>query len=248
MSHFTVAVIDTNGDGINGDGLYNLLEPFNENLREERDLVCTKEQLLYELKNGEYDWKYDDVDDSNREEFRELAETTSYYIEEFDENDNGYNYYNPNAKWDWWTVGGRWSNLLKKKDGTNCDSCLLSELDLSLDTDSYNHAIRFWEINVEGQHLKEGENTDDYWSGYKSSYYIDTYETKENYAEKMSKFSTFALLIDDQWYEQGSMGYFGVSSATSSTIESYYEFFDKKLNELIETNPNATITIVDCHI
>lgn len=24
---------------------------------------------------------------------------------------------NPNAKWDWWTIGGRWSGLLKLKPG-----------------------------------------------------------------------------------------------------------------------------------
>ena len=28
-----------------------------------------------------------------------------------------YSTYNPNSKWDWWVVGGRWSNSLLTKDG-----------------------------------------------------------------------------------------------------------------------------------
>lgn len=31
------------------------------------------------------------------------------------EEDGIYDYYNPDAKWDWYEIGGRWSNALKVK-------------------------------------------------------------------------------------------------------------------------------------
>lgn len=40
-----------------------------------------------------------------------------------------FGHYNPNAKWDCYQIGGRWSNEILKKDGTKCDTCMLSEVD-----------------------------------------------------------------------------------------------------------------------
>jgi len=37
---------------------------------------------------------------------------------------------NPNAKWDWWQVGGRYSNRLITKDGTSCNDRLVGDLDM----------------------------------------------------------------------------------------------------------------------
>lgn len=37
---------------------------------------------------------------------------------------------NPNKKWDWWKIGGRWSNKLLLKDGTKADECEIQHLDL----------------------------------------------------------------------------------------------------------------------
>lgn len=37
---------------------------------------------------------------------------------------------NPNAKWDWWQVGGRWSGLLIDRAGRSCNSCRKSDLDV----------------------------------------------------------------------------------------------------------------------
>lgn len=39
-------------------------------------------------------------------------------------------YTNPNKCWDWWVVGGRWSNMLITKKGEHTNSCLIGDLDL----------------------------------------------------------------------------------------------------------------------
>lgn len=36
---------------------------------------------------------------------------------------------NPNKKWDWWRVGGRWGGSLKLKDGTKSDSAIKANID-----------------------------------------------------------------------------------------------------------------------
>lgn len=38
---------------------------------------------------------------------------------------------NPNKKWDWWQVGGRYSNRLLLRDGTKCDSALKRDIDFT---------------------------------------------------------------------------------------------------------------------
>ena len=55
--------------------------------------------------------------------FNELYKTFEEYMLDFcgkTPNENGRfgYYYNPNAKWDWWVVGGRWSGYFKLKEGT----------------------------------------------------------------------------------------------------------------------------------
>ena len=63
----------------------------------------------------------------------ELEELLSYYDEnlevELAETDEGDEYYyNPDGKWDWWTVGGRWSNFLHLKDGSLADKAMKGEI------------------------------------------------------------------------------------------------------------------------
>lgn len=37
---------------------------------------------------------------------------------------------NPNRKWDWWAVGGRWMGMLRDKNGKVCDTARVGDLDL----------------------------------------------------------------------------------------------------------------------
>ena len=56
-----------------------------------------------------------------------------YDDEDKDEQGNLYSTYNPNSKWDWYSVGGRWSGLLTTKSGEQTDEDYVSELDFSED-------------------------------------------------------------------------------------------------------------------
>lgn len=244
MSHFTVLVVDTK----NEKSVDEWMEPFYEGLEEDRLLDWSVQDVLKYFKEHNVDFPYDHVDESNLVEYLERAEELEFDTSEHDNEGNLYYLGNNNAKWDWYQIGGRWSNMLKKLDGTRCDECEVKDLDLSLDTELYNKAKRFWEVVVDKQPLKDGEYADGFTSWYKDSYYKDTFGDKETFAKDKASLSTLAMLLDGEWHEQGKMGWFGMSDTTSDSLKEYTKFFNKTLEELKETHPHATVTLVDCHI
>lgn len=244
MSHFTVLVVDTK----NEKSVDEWMEPFYEGLEKDRMSDWTVQDVLNYFKKENVDFPYDHVDESNMAEYLERAEELEFDTSEHDDEGNLYYLGNEDAKWDWYEIGGRWSGMLKKSDGTRCDECEVKDLDLSLDEDMYEKAKRFWEVVVDKQPLKDGEYADGFTSWYKDSYYKDTFGDKETFAKDKASLSTLAMLLDGKWYEQGKMGWFGMSDTTSESLQEYTNFFDKKLKELKITHPNARLTLVDCHI
>ena len=244
MSHFTVLVVDTN----NEKSVDEWMEPFYEGLEKDRISDWGVQDTLKYLKDNNVDFPYDYVNETNLEEYLAVVKNEGFDISEHDNEGNLYYFGNKDAKWDWYQIGGRWSNMLKKLDGTRCDECEVKDLDLSLDTESYNKAKRFWEVVVDKQSLKDGEYADSFTSWYKDSYYKDTFGDKETFAKDKASLSTFAMLLDGEWYEQGKMGWFGMSDTTSDSLKEYTKFFNKTLEELKQTHPHAKVTLVDCHI
>lgn len=250
MSHYTVAVFTNENDYFE-----DLLKPFDENMEVEPYIRRTKEQMIEEAKfykqevmermsNPSYklnEYEKEILECKTDEDF---YKTKIYAYKDYDEYGNELSTYNPDSKWDWYEIGGRWSNLLKTKDGERTDSCLVKELDLSIDKKEYDKALRFWELVVENQPLKEGEKEP--FTLYSKNYYIEKYKTKENYATQCSSLSTYAILTPDgEWLEPGEMGWFGISGASIEDEINWFDVFNKFLKEV---DPNCTITIVDCHI
>ena len=244
MSHFTVLVVDTN----NEKSVDEWMEPFYEGLEKDRTSDWGVQDTLKYLKDNNVDFPYDYVNETNLEEYLAVVKNEGFDISEHDNEGNLYYFGNKDAKWDWYEIGGRWSGMLKKLDGTRCDECEVKDLDLSLDKDMYEKAKRFWEVVVDKQPLKDGEYADGFISWYKDSYYKDTFGDKETFAKDKASLSTLAMLLDGKWYEQGKMGWFGMSDTTSDSLKEYTNFFNETLERLKETHPHATVTLVDCHI
>ena len=244
MSHFSLLVVDTE----NKKSVDEWMTPFYEGLEKDRRIDWTVQDVLDYFKKENVDFPYDHVDESNLDKYLEIAKELDFNTTEHDTEGNLYYLGNNNAKWDWYQIGGRWSNMLRKSDGTRCDACEIKDLDLSLDTELYNKAKRFWEVVVEEQPLTDVERLSDFFAMFKPEYYIEMYGNKDNYAKDCASFSTFAMLLDGEWHEQGKMGWFGMSNTTDESLQEYTNFFNKKLKELKETHPHAKVTLVDCHI
>lgn len=178
------------------------------------------------------------------------------YREQFDDesyNENGdiLSTYNPNSKWDWWCVGGRWSGLLRVKDEngniTDDDEGKIKNIDFSPSTEETAEHERWWDVVIGGAPLEEGEDKFSFllWGKTKEEI-IETYGTKENYVAEKCKFRTYALLTPEgEWFEPGKMGWWALTTETPESRKDYNKFFD---DFLAKADPEWTLTIVDCHI
>ena len=273
MSHFTVLVI--------GEDVENQLAPFNE---------CPENNSPYLVRNY--------VTEVVKKEWEEYGK--NYSIEVFAEDegykrdgDQFYRLYNPNAKWDWWLIGGRWTGFFKLKNGSTgivgepgilttpakegwVDSTKKKNIDIlgmKLDArikaeknytqfeaatkdlpipppwktvreafEDIDIARNLFNNHVWTRAIRKLEGSP-FLSDLHEYYCIDA-GGKEAFIKKAenSCLQTFAVLKDGEWYEQGSMGWWGiVSDEDDNWNEKFIELFDS-------LSDDTQLTIVDCHI
>jgi len=149
MSHFTVMVI--------GDNPEYLLEPYNENRDvEEYEVGEVSEDQMKRFESF-YKEKYDDATNLS---FDELYEK---YGEDWNggiwrkEDDVWFEYstYNPNSKWDWYQLGGRWSGYFKLKKGADGEAG--SHYAKPPVEEGYADSVKKGDIDIEGMR-KERED------------------------------------------------------------------------------------------
>ena len=229
MSHFTVAVFHRPDQDIE-----TLMAPYDENLRVEPYVEFTREEAIaYARKH------YKSVADMSDDR------CYAYMAEDYktDAEGNLLSTYNPKSKWDWWTEGGRWAGMLKV-GGKKVDSARVADIDFTPDPLEYEAALRYWDVVVEHQEKRPGE---DYLSLYGEQYYLDYYEDRETYARYMTQFSTYAVVTPDgEWHEKGRMGWFGASSETPDEARDWEEYYRERFLDTAEAD--WVLTIVDCHI
>jgi hypothetical protein len=297
MSHFCVLVVSNINDDID-----ELLEPYNENRTVEQYVSKTKAEVIEEakerrddFKNGRYaefladPIKYETGCTNSghmeyiRETFPKILEMTDeelyqneikyYDSNEIGQNGEIYSTYNPDSKWDWYQVGGRYAGMLRVKEGTpvhepnfswgwesdemekivaefGTDVAVAGTVDftkLHRTDENYNDSIRYWELIVEGAAPKNDDEREmTKFDFYKPQFYVDRYGDKETYAKCQSSFSTWAVLMDSVWYEKGEMGMFAMSGEThDEAVDWEMNFYDRFIKNLPET---SILTIVDCHI
>lgn len=157
--------------------------------------------------------------------------------------------YNPDAKWDWYSVGGRFSNIVPLLDGGFADEASMDDVDIDYhDKKAYKSALRFWQMYIEGEKPRsEKEKEQLKFVLYKPEYYTERYESAEDYADDQAGFTFYAALLPDgEWLEPGEMGWFGVSAATADDDKAWR----KRIKEILQRarDEHWYITIVDCHI
>ncbi len=145
MSHYTVAVISRTGTE---EEIEELLAPFDEDLEVESYIYRTKEEIIERgrknheevlkeiqsfekeklnniLTNPSYDWYRRILEAKNDEDFYDIEVDTDIV----DEDGNEYSTYNPESRWDWWEIGGRWHESLRDYDGNYHDTLRISNWD-----------------------------------------------------------------------------------------------------------------------
>ena len=258
MSHFTVGVICE--DPMDVD---KLLAPYSENLEVEPYIGRTKEQMIEdgkrfkehcqeESKNGIEDYMASYLTAKTDEDFYNLQKQD--YCE-YDKDGNELTTYNPDSKWDWYSIGGRWAGELKiritEENGLGeyaesdqdefvyGDVAKIKDIDFSPNTERYNECYQWWKDNVEAPDVE--------WNDlYKKEYFTERYKDAEEYATRNASFGTFALVTPDgEWHECGEMGWFGCSSETPEEARAWD---DQYMSFIKNANPEHYFVMVDCHI
>lgn len=216
----------------------------------------------------------EEVDVPIKQLYKSLSEyLVDWYDAKFDEEMQDYGYWeNPNAKWDWYQIGGRYAGHIKvnfvnsdvdygypslfhtknpyesKENNIKYVDCARIKDIIIYDDDKYKKAIRFWELYIEGQEPQTKEDMELIkYEFYTKEYYLDKYKTKEKYAKLRSQFSTWAVITKDgQWHEAGTMGWFCISSATNDEELEFEENYKKFVFD--NADEDDYLTLVDCHI
>lgn len=166
---------------------------------------------------------------------------------------------NPNAKWDWWALGGRWPGQLVLKQGAEgtrgekdwtvekehedqrrVDSCLAGDLDFEAMAKVREEECHRWYDEYEATAKAKPE--EERWAAMEIAKRPD--DTRESYVSRGRLFGTFAVLKDGQWYEKGKMGWWGAVHEEKNEEQWRLEF-----NALIKGLPaDKQLSVVDCHI
>jgi len=258
MSHFAVLV--TNTDKVSLD---EQLAPFDENTNvpeyrrylDEDDIKSMRE--YYSKKNPDTDYSTLEslvprLDDWCGGEGG-VDEKGLYYLSQ----------YNPDSKWDWYAVGGRWAGFFKGKPGAEGkfegQAYYIDEAekkaDKALKDSGHFDVIKVKDIDWEAMKQEQIKARGEYWDKQQEEPVEKRWAWRNNrdelllmsrsqYANDISAISTFGVLHDGTWYERGSMGWWAIVSD-----EKPEEEWDAEWQKLVDSlDPESEVTLVDCHI
>ena len=262
MSHYAVLVLHREDQGIE-----DLLAPYDENLKVEPYFKYTKEEALKLIKKNyvpHNDFLKGYTDEALIKWFCSQYSSLSL------KNDGIYSTYNPDSKWDWWSLGGRFSDSLELKDeiaerkiktykemyDDEYDNEWLRYVDEAKVSDikwikpftdeQRENTYKWWMANIE-----QDNNYSDYKEEFflwKPEYYKERYKDVDTYI-KTQEYPCYHSIItpDGVWHEASHMGWFACTDGKpSEELQWDLNFYDT----FIKPNLNSDLitTIVDCHI
>jgi hypothetical protein len=177
---------------------------------------------------------------------------------------------NPNKKWDWWTVGGRWSGKFLSRNGEKCDTVRVGNIDIAGMQDLAEKRVREEHADLllkcpgltfswmPWSEVREAhkENIDVAREVYHAQPEIEMMKKAriwecdeflvplEKRVEDARKYvcGTFAVLKDNEWIEKGRMGWW---ACVSDEKEDWPQIFARVWDSIRD---DQWVTMVDCHI
>jgi hypothetical protein len=260
MSHYDVAVFTTDKD----QSIDTLLAPYDENTTVEPYVQHTKAELIRKTRefvqalfDTEYKkWKrYPKLFELKRfgypayicslklsPTFMKMSDDELYQERvrgmEHRLNENGdlLTTYNPDSKWDWYRVGGGWNKtLIRKGTGERCNTAFVRDIDFEAMKREAVARLQPHEKAIVGSYTKDPSLR-------------ERFPTEEEYLTYTALYGTFAVVTPDgKWHAPGTMGWWGISSASSEDERDWYlGYYERFIKPALEKN--WYLTIVDCHI
>lgn len=250
--HFPVTIITEDGD------YDSVLAPYSENIqvapyidrakaeviKEKREEMSwakkEKNKKLLEYLESAYDW----ADDESL--FKSIQERGKIDGIKYDHEGNRLTTYNPNSKWDWYQLGGRFPDMLILKNGEKADEAKIQEVDFEaykLKGTEYQHTVRRWKLVVEEKELKQNEKLEDYADIFTSKEsMLSDYGDFETYLKCANSFLTWNLLYNGVWYRPED------DCLICNDQELNKKYLDTFFSIMSQLDPEHYIAVVDCHI
>lgn len=154
--------------------------------------------------------------------------------------------YNPLSKWDWWTIGGRWDDQYKDRQGETVKNLLSEVRATRVAINDPANIAELDRINTEIREVKEAFEAKVPGIGWKE---LDAARAKpldcKGYIPWWFPFHIVVPSGDTyEWHQQGRMGWFGIKSDEVSESE----WLDKLEEILSGLNPNDKLVYIDFHI
>jgi hypothetical protein len=287
MSHFTVLVIGENAEEqLKPYDENTEVEPYD------RTCYCAEHNLNMKVREelkkhfgGDFDkifkTPYNALDDSKQPEWSEYIkpwfdkqkELEDSLVKKFKKPDpkceecNGTGLEkstrNPQSKWDWYSLGGRWTGYFKLKPkvkgikGTPglmteqakkgfADSCRKGDIDFEgmLETRTEEMQKNYKKMYKE---YRSGKITKSHFSFSSIKFKDGDIEPMEDYLKREAGsvkdiLCTYAFVKEGKWYEKGEMGWFGMSSNEKGD-------WDEEFMKMFDALPDdEIISVYDCHI
>lgn len=208
----------------------------------------------YELMREDLPEGYDSIDVTDEDALFERVKNV--YGDELNKDGDYISTYNPDSKWDWYSIGGRWPGQLRLKNGKKADSARAGLVDwdamFAPAPEAVAKSAAFWDEYVLGKIPEGVEDADRYLSDrfgfilYRPEYYLEFYGTKEEYVRRMGLWGTYAVLDNKGWHEPGAMGWWGCSDATPKSRKDWEDNFRSRFIDTLD--PEDRVVVVDCHI
>jgi len=267
MSHYAVLVIHNKEQDIE-----ELLAPYSENIKVKPYLKHRYSDAIKILKEQYVpynDFLKEYSDDELLEWF--IDQYSSYCLKDGDV----YTTYNPKSKWDWYSIGGRFSDGLELTDeGIDeaiksydhgwfgqaskeeqieyvkyADSAPIKYIKwlTALSQEEKDELRRWWEINVEGNELRKGEKKDKYFF-WNPDWFRRRYKDADTYIKLNETTRFFAVLTPDgEWHAPSNMGWFVCTDGEpEDELKWDLEFYDNFIKPNLDSD--LICTVVDCHI
>lgn len=171
--------------------------------------------------------------------------------------------YNPQSKWDWYQIGGRWEGMLKLKEGTKGKSGTRS---LLVDKETAKKPLGtdiayVKDVDWERMGAEEREEYAKYWDALieKAEVGKDLVdnpfelnvldeETLEKFIERAvgGGFATHAVVDEKGWHEPSKMGWWGMDHDRKENQDTWESKFKERF--LLNVTDKTVIALVDCHI
>lgn len=268
MSHYAVLVIYDKEQDIE-----ELLAPYSKNIKVEPYLKYRYSDAIKILKE-QYVPYNDFLKEYSNDELLEwfVNEYSSYSLKDGDV----YSTYNPNSKWDWYSIGGRfdgeleltdegieeainyhrnpqWFKDLPREEQVEyvkwSSTAPLKHIKwfVPLSEEEKKEVRRWWEINIDGAELKDGEEKDKYFI-WNPDWFRRRYKDVDTYLKIQEMTNFFAILTPDgEWHEPSKMGWFACTDGEpEDELKWDLEFYDRFIKPNLDSD--LICTVVDCHI